>query len=72
MPSNELVGRRVKLTAWYDHEQLVAAHRRSNPFRDGPEGTVTDLNDLTGRVTVRIEGMNRVYTLPLGDVEILP
>jgi hypothetical protein len=72
MPSHELVGRRVKVTAWYDHEHLVAAHRWSNTLKDGPEGTVTDINDVTGRMTVRIEGIHRVYTLPLSDVEVLP
>jgi hypothetical protein len=67
-----LVGRRVKVTAWYDHEQLVVAHRRSTSLRDGPEGTVTHINDFTGRVSVRIEELDRVYTLPLSDVEVLP
>jgi hypothetical protein len=72
MPSNHLVGRRVRFTAWYDHEQLIAAHRRATPPRDGPEGTVTHFNDFTGQVSVRIDVLDRVYTLPLSDVEVLP
>jgi len=71
-PTTELVGRRVKVSAWYDHAQLVAAHRRPRTFRDGPEGTVTQVNVVTGQVTVRIEEIHRVYTLPLSDVEVLP
>jgi hypothetical protein len=72
MPSNCLIGRRVKVTAWYDHEQLIAAHRMATPHRDGPEGTVTHINDFTGRVSVRVDVLDRVYTLPLSDVEVLP
>jgi len=72
MLSQELVGRRVKVTAWYDHAQLVAARRGPTSLTDGPEGTVTHINGSTGRVSVRIEEINRVYTLPLSDVEVLP
>jgi hypothetical protein len=72
MFTDNLVGRRVKVVGWYDHEQLVAVHRRSGILLDGPEGTVTDINEHTHRVTVRIEGNDRLYTLPVGDVEVLP
>jgi hypothetical protein len=72
MLSKELVGRRVKVTAWYDHAQLIAAHRRPTTLRDGPEGTVTHVNDFTGRVSVRMEEHSRVYIFPLSDVEVLP
>jgi len=71
MLSKELVGRRVRVVAWYDHAQLIADHR-GDRFDDGPEGTVTHLNDITAEMTVRIDEYDRAYALKLGDVEILP
>jgi hypothetical protein len=69
-PTNELVGRRVRVMAWYDHAQLIAAYRR--PAR--PEGTITHVNGLIGEaaVSVQIDEQGGVYTFKLSDVEILP
>jgi hypothetical protein len=69
-PTKELVGRRVRVIAWYDHAQLIAAYRR--PSR--PEGTITHVNGLIGEaaVSVQIDGQGGVYTFKLSDVEILP
>ena len=72
MLTPQLIGRRVRVTAWYDHAPLVAARRRPTTPGDGPEGTVTHLDELTGRVSVRLEGMDRTFVLPCGDVEVLP
>jgi hypothetical protein len=70
MPKSELVGRRVRVLAWYDHAQLIAAHR--GPSR--PEGTITHVNGLVGdpAVSVQIDEEGGVYTLKLADVEVLP
>jgi hypothetical protein len=72
MPSKELIGRRVRILAWYDHAPLVAAHRWPTAPGDGPEGTVTRLDDATGRVSVLVEGLDRVFILQWGDVVVLP
>jgi hypothetical protein len=72
MLSKELVGRRVKATAGSDHAPLIAAHRRPTPLGDGPEGAVTRINDLTGRVSGRIEEPNRASILPLSDAASSP
>ena len=69
-PTNELVGRRVRVMAWYDHAQLIAAHRRA----DRPEGTITHVNGRIGEaaVSVRIDQQGGVYDFKLSDVEVLP
>lgn len=72
MPSPELIGRRVRIIAWYDHAPLVAAYRWPLALDEGPEGTVTHLNEVTGHVGVRVEGLDRVFVLHRGDVEVLP
>jgi hypothetical protein len=72
MLSPELIGRRVRVIAWYDHPPLIAARRRPTALSDGPEGTVTHVDDRTGRVWVRVEGLDRVFALQWGDVEVLP
>jgi hypothetical protein len=67
---NELVGRRVRVMAWYDHARLIAAYRK--PAR--PEGTITHVNGLIGEaaVSVQIDEQVGLYTFALSDVEILP
>jgi hypothetical protein len=72
MLSTELIGRRVRVIAWYDHPPLVAARRASPAPGAGPEGTVLRVDDRTGRVAVLIEGLGRVFALACGDVEALP
>ena len=69
-PANELVGRRVRVLAWYDHAPLIAAYRK--PSR--PEGTITHVNGLVGdaTVSVSIDGHVGTDTFKWGDVEILP
>ena len=69
-PPKELVGRRVRVIAWYDHAPLIAASRK--PAR--PEGTITHVNGVTGEpaVSVQIDGQGGAYTFKLGDVELLP
>jgi hypothetical protein len=69
-PTNELVGRRVRVMAWYDHAPLIAAYRKP----DWPEGTITHVNGLVGEaaVAVQIDGQVGTYTFKLGDVEVLP
>ena len=69
-PTNELVGRRVRVIAWYDHAQLIAAYR--TPSR--PEGTITHVNSLIGEaaVSVQIDEQGGLYTFKLSDVEIVP
>jgi hypothetical protein len=66
----ELVGRRVRVMAWYDHAGLIADYRRSAL----PEGTITHVNGLIGEpaVSVRIDEPGGVYTFKLSDVEVLP
>jgi len=71
MLTKELIGRRVRVLAWYDHPPLIAAHRWPTALGDGPAGTVTHHDDRTGRVSVRVEGLGRVFTLHRGDVEVL-
>jgi len=71
MLSKELVGRRVRVVAWYDHAQLIADHR-GDRFDEGPEGTVTHVNDITAEMTVQIDKYDRAYVFPLGALEVLP
>ena len=66
MLSKELLGRRVKVVAWYDHPQLIAAHRQQTH----PEGTVTHINDFTGELSVRVDEPDCVYRFRLDDVEV--
>jgi hypothetical protein len=72
MLTPDLIGRRVRIIAWYDHAPLVAAHRWPPAPGTGPEGTVTQLDEVTGHVGVLVEGVDRVFLLQLGDVEVLP
>ena len=72
MLSPDLIGRRVRIIAWYDHPPLIAAHRWLPAPSEGPDGTVTHLNDRTGQVSVLVAGLDRVFILPWGDVEVLP
>ena len=72
MLTPELIGRRVEVIAWYDHPPLVAARRGPPALRGGPVGTVTRVDERTGRVAVLVEGLGRVLVLPRGDVEVLP
>jgi hypothetical protein len=68
-PTNELVGRRVRVIAWYDHAQLIAAYRK--PAR--PEGTITHVAGIVeAAVSVQIDEQGGAYTFKLSDVEILP
>jgi hypothetical protein len=69
-PTNELVGCRVRVLAWYDHAPLIAAYRKPAL----PEGTITHVNGLVGEaaVSVQIDGQVGTYTFKLGDVEVLP
>jgi hypothetical protein len=71
MLSPELIGRRVRLLAWYDHPSLVASRRGTSALREGAVGTVTRVDDRTGRVAVLVEGLGRVFVLPREDVEVL-
>jgi hypothetical protein len=66
MRSPALMGRRVKVVTWYGHPPLFAA------LRGPPVGTVTRVDDRTGRVAVLVEGLGRVLVLARGDVEVLP
>ena len=68
--TNELVGRRVRVMAWYDHARLIAAYRSSAL----PEGTITHVSGLVGEraVSVLLDEPGGVYTFKLGDVEVLP
>jgi hypothetical protein len=68
-PTNELVGRRVRVIAWYDHAPLIAAYRK--PAR--PEGTITHVAGIVeAAVSVQIDEQGGAYTFKLSDVEILP
>ena len=66
----ELVGRRVRVMAWYDHARLIADYRSSAL----PEGTITHVNGIIGEpaVSVQIDEPGGVYTFKLSDVEVLP
>ena len=68
--TNELVGRRVRVLAWYDHAPLIAAYLKP----DRHEGTITHVNGVSGAtaVSVQIDGHGGVYTFKLSDVEVLP
>ena len=68
--TTELVGRRVRVLAWYDHARLIAAYRRLAP----PEGTITQVSGLSSEalVSVQIDGQGGVYTFQLSDVNLLP
>jgi hypothetical protein len=68
MLSKELLGRRVKVVAWFDHPQLIAAHRRLTYLL----GTVMHINDITGELSVHVEETDRVYHLKPEDIEVLP
>lgn len=61
--TTELVGRRVRVLAWYDHARLIAAYRRPAP----PEGTITHVSGLSSEAmaSVQIDGHGGVYTLKL-------
>ncbi len=67
----ELIGRRVEVIAWYDHPPLVVARRGPPALWGGPVGTVTRVDERTGRVAVLVEGLGRVFVLSRGDVEVL-
>ena len=70
MSPRELLGRRVKVLAWYDHVQLIAARPKGDLV-----GTVSHVTDYPGdvSVTVQIDGPDeKECTLKLGDVEVLP
>ena len=70
MITQELIGRRVRVIAWYDHARLIAAHRK--PVL--PEGTITQVSNHVGdtSVTVEIEESGETVTIHLADVELLP
>ena len=69
--TNELVGRRVRVLAWYDYAPLIAACGK--PVR--PEGTITHVSGLSSDAAVSVQ-LDRhaggFYTFKLSDVEILP
>ena len=69
MLQHELVGRRVRVLAWYDHARLVAALRSPAP----PQGTITEVRGHCGEpsVSVRIAGLGGTYDFKLNDVELL-
>ena len=69
MDTNDLIGRRVRVVAWYDHARLIAAYRKPSQ----PEGTITQVHDYGGEpaVSVRMDVLGETYTLPLSDVEVL-
>jgi hypothetical protein len=70
MVSCELIGRRVRILAWYDNARLIAAHRKLAL----PEGTITEVNGHVGDalVSVEIEGLGGTHTFHLADLELLP
>ena len=70
MVSCELIGRRVRILAWYDNARLIAVHRKPAL----PEGTITEVNGHVGdpSVTVEVEGLGGTHTFHLGDLELLP
>jgi hypothetical protein len=65
-PPRELLGRRVRVIAWYDHAPLIAAYRKAAR----PEGTITHVNSLSGEaaVSVPIDGQVGTYTFKLGII----
>jgi hypothetical protein len=70
MISNELVGRRVRVIAWYDNARLIAAHRKAAL----PEGIITEVTSHVGDASllVEIEGLGGTHTFKLADVGLLP
>lgn len=71
MLTPELIGRRVRVLAWYDHASLVAARRRPAASSEAPEGTITRVEDRTGRVWVRVDDQSPDVVLAWGDVDVL-
>jgi hypothetical protein len=69
MISKELVGRRVKVLAWYDHPQLIMARSK-----DELVGAITHVKDCVSCVSlsVRLDRLDQEYTFKMGDVELLP
>src|SRR5205823_1864367 len=68
MPSGELVGRRVRIIAWYDHVPLIAARRTGDLM-----GTITHVKDSWHgvSVSVRVDRPFGEYAFTLRDVALL-
>src|SRR5512135_3214185 len=77
MSPNDLIGRRVRVTAWEHMNRIAYYLRRTRQYGDSLEGTVTHVEGFAdgadeGDVWVQIDGLAREYVFGLYQLEVLP
>ena len=77
MSPNDLIGRRVRVTAWEIMNRVAFYLRRTREHGDSLEGTVTHVeacgdSDDKVDVWVQIDGLAREYIFGPSQLEVLP